>query len=304
MLNRLSDDASVGTPQLLEHLTEAYKALYPDGDRKLFSPDTVDFFSSLQAYVDIGAPGLPGVKLHDARELLRSLKFALTRLLVTGVKTAESNGRLGHAYLDDMVVPGNIIITTNWDLLIERVAQIKAVKVRRSGKPAKDELLLLKLHGSVDWLEWPTKTGRAADPLDDYATIREVSRRISLPNDDADEIVRVRIADGQWGQCWRRIKSRVSEPFIVTMYRGKGSELAALSDIWADAYGALSQAKRVEIVGYSLPPDDLEIRTLLRAGLTRGRQKPSVTIRNPAPDVHARIRQHVLPTAVSDYSPV
>jgi hypothetical protein len=261
LLNRLSDDASVGTPQLLAHLAEAYKALYPDGDRKLFSPDTVDFFSSLQAYVDIGAPGLPGVKLHDARELLRSLKFALTRLLVAGVKSAEGNGRLAHAYLDDMVVPGNMIITTNWDLLIERVAQVKGVKVRRSGKPAKDELLLLKLHGSVDWLEWPARTGRAPDPLDDYATIREVSRRIALPLDGADEIVRVRIADGQWGQwgqCWQRIKSRVGEPFIVTMYRGKGAELAALSEVWADAYGALSQARRVEIVGYSLPPDDLE----------------------------------------------
>ena len=55
----------------------------------------------------------------------------------------------------------------------------------------------------------------------------------------------------RWGQCWQRIESKVGKPFIVTMYRGKGAELAALSEVWADAYSALSQAKRVEIVGFS-----------------------------------------------------
>ena len=90
----------------------------------------------------------------------------------------------------------------------------------------------------------------------------------------------------------------------MTMYRGKGAELSSLSAVWEDAYDALSRAKTLEIVGYSLPSDDVEIRTLLRAGLTRGQQKVTLTVRNPAPDVHARIRHQVTTNIVSDYSPV
>lgn len=50
--------------------------------------------------------------------------------------------------------------------------------------------------------------------------------------------------------------------------------------------------------------DDLEIRTLLRAGLTRGQQKVRVVVKNPSPDVHARVRQHIEVNAESDYASV
>lgn len=305
LLTKIAEDPSIGSALLHSHLGEAYKALYPDGDRRLFTPDTVDFFSSLQAFIDIGAPGLPGVNLKEARELHRDLKFAITRLLVTVAKAAEASGKLAsNAYLDAVIQPGNVVITSNWDLLLERTAEVRGVPVRRSGKPSASDMLLLKLHGSIDWLEWGQRRPRSAEALDDFATIRETKRRIALPADGADELVRIRIGNSQWGQCWQRIKARTEEPFIVTMYRGKGAELSALAEVWTDAYSALSHAKSIEIVGYSLPPDDLEIRTLLRAGLTRGQQKVAVTVRNPAPDVHARIRQHVFPQARSDYSSV
>ena len=58
---------------------------------------------------------------------------------------------------------------------------------------------------------------------------------------------------------------------MITMARGKAGDLGPLRDVWRDAYGAVSRAQRLEIVGYSMPPDDIEIRTLLRAGVLRGR---------------------------------
>jgi hypothetical protein len=41
----------------------------------------------------------------------------------------------------------------------------------------------------------------------------------------------------------------------------------------------------LEIVGYSMPPDDIEVRRLLRAGAQRGGGPSRILVRNPAPDV-------------------
>lgn len=302
-ISKTAEDTGRGPKESI--LREAYGAFYPDGKKKHYLPDTVDFFSSLQAYIDIRAPGLPGVRLREARELLRDLKLSITRLLVSRIKEAESAGRLGPSaeYLSKIVTPGTVVITTNWDLVIERYAGLNGIDVRRTGAPSDSHLLLLKLHGSVDWCEWSRTKKTTSPPAEDFAALAEVTNRLRLPDTGASDVVRVRALE-HWGRCWQRISGRAEEPFIVTMYRGKGPELASLSQVWQDAYNALSRARQVEIVGYSLPDDDLEIRTLLRAGLTRGQQRVHVTVRNPAPDVHSRIRQQVFPSAQSDYSPV
>jgi hypothetical protein len=57
----------------------------------------------------------------------------------------------------------------------------------------------------------------------------------------------------------------------------------------------------LEVVGYSMPPDDIEIRTLLRAGVQRGDDLDEVMVRNPSPDVHVRVRQYLDRHVESDY---
>lgn len=88
---------------------------------------------------------------------------------------------------------------------------------------------------------------------------------------------------------------------MVTMARGKTGDLGPLKQVWRDAYGALSRAQRLEIIGYSMPPDDIEIRTLLRAGVQRGDDLDQVVVRNPAPEVHVRVRQYLDRSIDSDY---
>jgi hypothetical protein len=306
LLTELTNNDALRRSLTKEVLKPAYEAFYPDGSKAHYLPDTVDFFSSLQAFIDIGAPGLPGTRLKDAAELLRSLKLGITQLLVTRIKEAEASGRLTPPrsdFLDEMIQPGAVFITTNWDLLIERYAHLRDVDIRRTGGPASSHLLLLKLHGSVDWCQWSDRREKSMDLTDDFAILREVKNRLPLPPADATEIVRVRALE-HWARCWQRISGRTDEPFLVTMYRGKGPELKSLTAVWEDAYNALSRAKALNIIGYSLPSDDLEIRTLLRAGIQRGKQRVNVTVRNPAPDVHARIRAQVTHLITSDYSPV
>ena len=88
---------------------------------------------------------------------------------------------------------------------------------------------------------------------------------------------------------------------MITMSFGKTAEMAPIHDMWEAAYYALGATKRLTILGYSLPVDDIEIRTLLRAGVARGAQSTSVTVMNPETQVHTRVRELVSRTAKSDY---
>jgi hypothetical protein len=59
----------------------------------------------------------------------------------------------------------------------------------------------------------------------------------------------------------------------------------------------------LHIIGYSMPHDDVEVRALLRAGISRGSSSPKVYVQNPAPDVHDRIRNYLARSIGSNYVP-
>jgi hypothetical protein len=291
--------------RLGESLKGAFKFFYPDGGNADFRPDAVDFFSTLKIYID-SAEGFPG-GLQDAPELLRRLKFGIARLLLARLRKTDSRLRHGnHSYLNELVQPGNIVVTSNWDVAIERYAWHRRVPVRFSGYES-NELVVLKLHGSADWTLCVPPLLR---PDEDYAVLGERitggrQYKPSLPkkSERGSLIVRMRALEN-WNQAWSFVSSRTVEPHMVTMVRGKTGDLGPLEPVWRDAYAAISRAKELEIVGYSMPDDDTEIRTLLRAGLQRGTQHPKILIRNPAPDVHDRVRRFLDHSAASDYRAV
>jgi hypothetical protein len=282
-----------GTSEKLpKRVLEAFKYFYPDARHKGYQPDVVDFFSVLRTSVDVGA-GFSG-GFHDAPDLYRSLKFAIAHLLTERLRDVDTTLKAGHEYLEKVVQPGNIVVTLNWDLVIERYAQLREVPIRHAGHDD-HSLVIHKLHGSVDWCGGPSMASSYADS--NYAVLSErlfspTTYRMSLPPKAEREgaVFRIRALEN-WGGAWRQITSRANDLHMVTMARGKAGDLGPLQSIWRDAYGAISRAQNLEIVGYSLPPDDIEIRTILRAGIRRGRETIRVTVRNPAPDVHERVRR-------------
>jgi hypothetical protein len=289
-----------------EQMARAFAFFYPDGKNKDFRPDAVDFFSTLKSYIETAA-GLPG-GLQDAPELYRKLKFAIARLLLEGLRACDGRLKAGnHSYLDEMVRPGNIVVTSNWDVAVERYAWHRGIPVRFSGSEP-SEFVVLKLHGSLDW----TLCRSLPRPDSDYAMLNEriitTGRpyRPSLPSAkrERDELVVRMRAFENWNGAWSFVSSRSHEPHMVTMARGKAGDLGPLEGVWRDAYAAVSRARKLEIVGYSMPDDDTEIRTLLRAGLGRGSQRPDIVVRNPAPDVHDRVRRFLDHQASSNYQAV
>lgn len=297
------------TRDLPARLKAAFEFFHPDGHLEDYRPDVVDFFGSLSTYVDI-SEGLPGKGLRDARGLQEELQFAICHLLIDKMRAVDED-LMDHDFLDKMVAPGNIIVTSNWDVLLERFAMHKGVPIRHAGR-AEAECVILKLHGSIDWLAVADRprhgNNHARYPDEQYCTLDE---RIfgrpytkALP-EDPKALVRVRAVENL-NTAWQTIKSRADRLFMVTMGTGKASRLGPVESIWTDAYSAISRAQTLDIIGYSMPADDIEIRTLLRAGLQRGNQHdgPEIRVRNPSPDVHHRIRSLLDRSIQSEFRPV
>ncbi len=303
--SRTSSGSWVSQERLATKLKRAFRFFYPDASNEGFQPDVVDFFSALRTYLDVGA-GLVGTGFADAPELYRLLRRAIAHLLVVKSRQIDEDAFSGNEYLSEMVSPGNIIVTSNWDTLIEHFAELNQIPLRltsRSRHFDASEVSLLKLHGSLDWCRGADRVSGFSD--EDYAVLRELrfaprARKSALPTSPR-ELIRIR---GDLGSVWQRVRSRAREPWMVTMVAGKADDLGPLREVWRDAYRALSRASHLEIVGYSMPADDVEIRTILRTGIQRGGRAPTVVVRNPAPDVHYRVRAFLQRTARSEYLPV
>jgi hypothetical protein len=227
------------TERLPERVDAAFKYFYPDAANKGYRPDVVDFFSVLRTYIDVGA-GMRG-GFQDAAELFRSLKFAIAQMLVESIRDIDDKLKLGHAYLDAVVQPGNIVVTSNWDLALERYAALHGVPVRLVGY-GESEFVLLKLHGSIDWCTVGRRSRRYTDTA--YASLRE--RLAPSPyhmklSRAQNTLVRIRALEN-WRNAWSRISSRALDLHMVTMARGKAGDLSPLQEIWRDAYSAMSRA--------------------------------------------------------------
>ncbi len=284
-----------------KRLVDAYRYFYPDKGPG-FRPEVVDFFSVLTAYNQIDRKGLPDG--FPDRELLSDLRFAIVHVLCEGLRElADNHLAATHQLLDRMIQPGNVVITTNWDNLVERAAQARKVQYRLCGIPSDSALVILKLHGSIDWLT-PNKTKKPIGRIA-YAELKELvgsdRARRSTPT-STSPVLRTRIASS--GASWRTIKGATRDPFMLTMTPGKADSLGPVLELWEHAYRAISAARTLEIIGYSMPLDDIEIRTILRAGVLRGPTDPEIVVRNPAPDVHSRVRELIHRNVVSDYTPV
>lgn len=180
------------------------------------------------------------------------------------------------------------MITTNWDLLLEKYARARGIPLRLGGEPSDTVFTLIKLHGSVDW-SLRTELRAGADFYVPIRQLQNTARPHSIDLTKADQVVRIRAIENM-KRSWQRIKTRTNRPHMIVMSQGKTEETKPIKSMWDDAYRALSRSRSVHVIGYSMPPDDIEIRALLRSGVARGPSEAQVTVHNPDPSVHLRIR--------------
>jgi len=164
---------------------------------------------------------------------------------------------------------GDVVLSFNWDLLLESAL----TELRRDWNyELKDnKLALLKPHGSVDWFDSKTTTIKA-----------------SLTSPVIEQIGRLRVF-----QYFRmpRLSSPVT-PVIVPPLMRKEWKYKEFDRIWRCAWRALRTADEIHIIGFSLPPEDLHVRFVVRSAIRINEETRStplrITVVNPDRSVYLR----------------
>lgn len=162
----------------------------------------------------------------------------------------------------------NTIISFNYDTVLEEALgnwkepfwygfKPRSVEYDGSNKWARenpdDAIPLLKLHGSVNWAKPKGPRGRL-NVFDTYSDVLKADGRVVLIP-----------------PTWRK------------------SFQGPLSEVWNAAIRALSEATRVIIIGFSVPPTDVHFRYLLAAGLQENISLGSIFCFNPCPQVEENL---------------
>ena len=163
------------------------------------------------------------------------------------------------------------VLTLNYDTLVERVirrmsdSNVEPILAQhiyppyfadiasRSGAAvwdgeASDTFLYLKLHGSVNWYysgrdDFYGETIFCANlhPIgEDYSRLREEKEALELLSKDKDTLIIPPVTEK------------------TTYFNNE-----TVRGLWKDARSALAEARRIVVIGYSLPPSDLGMRLFL-----------------------------------------
>lgn len=285
-------------------LYKVYRVIYPDGGVSGFRPGVADLFTQLEV-ASRSYEQRARVPLR-ATELLKDLRQEIALGLTYDAERVDIETTTHFERLTSSDRP-QVVITSNWDDLVERVAKHLKLKVwfqwpldpRTGGrrKLGKDELLVLKLHGSIDWT-----TGASIklcpSPHGNFITPLSVERGV------VHEFARGR--KSAFDAFYLRQRFPGVEPLMATMAVGKDVQVDLLEPVWSDAYYSISRARQLEVFGYSFPSDDLEIKMLLRLGTRKARGSDiadnlEIVIRNPSPEAHVRARTHLGNKLISHY---
>ena len=239
-------------------------------------PDVTDLLSTLDWMIRDQSSFGPGLNPGDALERSSVRELSGVRDLVVQALCVSLGSDEGledcsttTAFIEHLG-PNDSLITTNWDLLLDAARHARfgsapqdygtsgnVVLEGCTDPPDKNRPELLKLHGSLSWRYCPRCQRLAIDPVRHIAGDRHEK--------------------GSKCPCTCLFSELIVTPGFIREYRN-----VHLLNIWGKALLNLAHASQWVFIGYSLPADDVAVRTLLlRARCLRqdvGGKDPVVTI--------------------------
>ena len=238
------------------------------------------------------------------RRRMEEIRERLIQCLAIAFKRFDSSSRSGAGWLRSFVgglsTAADALITTNWDLLLDKAVFESARKNRVDSDGFIDygtdacvtdisgdqviqplhvssALPLLKLHGSFGWLYCRRCSRLYSNP---HWPIADLGYESSGSNDEDQEA-----NDYDKCHCGTKLCSLLVTPTFLKSYDNRH-----LANIWSSALSKLCEADEWHVVGYSFPMDDLHIRALMLRALMMRAKPPAiilVTYSNSPPDQDA-----------------
>lgn len=182
-----------------------------------------------------------------------------------------------HLRLVNSLGPEDVIITFNWDLLVDNVVAMNndggpdygvnllepVQESHRAGANRRTSPLVLKPHGSMNWM-----TCRGCKKS--YAYVLQGKTAAAYHA-------------GQDVNC--RACGKPTEPLMIPPTLMKSYTHPVIKAVWEEAARILRRADEIVIVGYSLPPTDFKAKWLfMETSADRGHALRSLTIVDQKPE--------------------
>jgi hypothetical protein len=250
----------------------AIEFLYPHFNNKRGDdgyPRFEEFLSLVSVSVGIYGKASDAYWKGAEKSSLRLLSDCLGSL--TREAFENSNRKKSLEVFSDWILPGDVIVTFNWDTLVEKILCERKKEISLKG-PDQKKVSVLKLHGSLSWAQF----------LDGM-----VPRNSEYWEDLGDGLRHLK--DHSYADLWDQADQ---PPFIVPPIYQKRIRGDFLGQIWRGALHSIVHATKIVVIGYSLPPEDLHARAMMRLAFmmrkSKGHDKSVHVLIDPDPIVAGR----------------
>jgi hypothetical protein len=263
----------------LENVHDALAFLYPhfNPENPGNYPPFEEFLSLLKISEDFGADSSykPGA---FASGYWQNIYNGCLRLLTDCIgfyankAREESKDEAIRIFIENLRA-GDVIITFNWDTLVEMGLLEKRVAFNLTER-LNSGITVLKLHGSLSW-----------KVLDEGINPSHPEHFFNLSNEDRI----ICLKDHNYLDTWDTLDQ---PPYIISPVSNKAPlHTAFLKKIWHEAFNSLIRANKIVVIGYSLPKEDFHARVLIRSSIL----EKAIHLIDPNPDIAGRFFSAVTP---------
>lgn len=264
-----SSDLSGRLPRLHQFLQEQFHVL-------LNSPESYPGLPMLMSLLDTALDRRqafhPAWDPSSVAEIREAVEFGIFDVLEEKLLKAQTNN---HWDLLQKIYPDPAqpcVISTNYDLIIDTaLIFLSESRLPEGGLPAyccsvatdfySDKMpsfgVLLKLHGSLNWLYCRTCNRLEIGASESRKYLKILSKLLGPTLDQS-----YRSDGAPCPVCQSKLRPLLVAPTHLKNYRNPH-----LAQVWYESERVLRQAGRVIFIGYSLPEDDVEVIYLLKRSL-------------------------------------
>ena len=260
-----------GNPRIeaerIENVKEFLKDIYlNDCSNYLLFPT----FEEVLSPIDIAIEKKEGFSAHWSLESLQKLRVDIIYCICEVLRDKLRGQRKYHdkfikkLYRRDLI--NFVFLSSNYDILLDNALREKGMYIdyqleetnsRRS--PSKNQVMLLKLHGSLNWKYFP--------------------HGISVKRQEEKIIVEENKCNFDYSKFEPYSNEYYyAQPLIVPPTYQKEYDNKYLNQIWKRAGEELEKASKIFFIGYSMPDSDIHIKHLMLCSLYRKKDRPEIVV--------------------------